>query len=468
MLTIGFVLKALGVEMPLKKDQVITGGCIDSRLAEPGSLFVALPGEFTDGHNLDQAFGNGAVLALIDRPIISSNPVIDLSMPVTDLPHTAFSIIVPNALEALQQVAAAWRKEFDIPVVGITGSVGKSSTKEVLTALLGYKFNVLKNQGNRNNEIGLPLTLLSLSNKHQVAVLEMGFYVPGEIKLLCDISQPQIGIVTNIGTVHAERAGDLKTIARGKAELVQALPPAPQGVAILNQDDAFVREMAEETKASVFSYGLSNQAELWADEIRSQGAEGIKFTAHHAGKSYPLCSTSMGRHSVYNLLCSIGAALHLGMSWYEIDQSLRTQEALQRVRLFKSKAGAVIVDDSYNASPLSTIAALDFLDELEGEKITILGDMLELGQYEAEGHQQVLNKATLIAKSIVLIGPRYKKTLDQAVFWHFPREKILWFEDAETASDYLSHTLHEGQTALVKGSHGMEMYKIIEALEVNS
>ena len=469
MLTIGFVLKTLGMESNLETDQVITGGCIDSRLVEPGSLFVALPGENTDGHNfVDTALDNGAVLALVEHPVESQYPVMEISSLVTEIPKTAFSINVPNTLEALQLIATEWRKQFDIPVIGITGSVGKSSTKETLAALLGYKFSVLKNPGNMNNEIGLPLTMISLNENHQVAVLEMGFYVPGEIKLLCDISQPQIGIVTNIGTVHAERAGDLNTISRGKAELVQALPPAPKGLAVLNQDDPLVLRMASETTAKVLTYGLTNQADLWADQIESFGGEGIEFTAHYAGKVYRLHSKTMGKHSVYNLLASIGAALHLGMSWEEIDMSLRTVQPMQRVRLCKSTTGATIVDDSYNASPLSTVAALELLDELEGEKVAVLGDMLELGQYETEGHQQVLTRALSIAESIVLIGPRYQKVLQQAVFGNFPQEQIHWFEDASAAAEFLLHTLKKGQTALIKGSHGMKMYKIIEALEANS
>ena len=469
MLTIGFALKTLGMESNLVTDQVIIGGCVDSRLVKPGTLFVALPGENTDGHNyVDKALDNGAVLALVEHPVESRYPVIEVSSFLDEFPKTAFSVIVPNTLEALQQIATEWRKQFDIPVIGITGSVGKSSTKETLAALLGYKFNVLKNPGNMNNEIGLPLTLISLNENHQVAVLEMGFYVPGEIKLLCDISQPQIGIVTNIGTVHAERAGDLNTISRGKAELVQALPPAPQGMAVLNQDDPFVLSMASETTAKVLTYGLSNHAELWVDQVLSLGAEGIEFTAHYAGKAYRLNSKTMGKHSVYNLLGSIGAALHLGMSWEEIEMSLQTVQPTQRVRLCKSMTGATILDDSYNASPLSTIAALELLDELEGEKVAVLGDMLELGQYETEGHQQVLTRALSIADRIVLIGPRYQKVLKQAVFGNFPQEQIHWFEDASSAVDFLLLTLKKGQIALIKGSNGMKMYKIIEALEANS
>lgn len=468
-LTVGAILKALGREVNLANEREITGGCIDSRLVQPGNLFVAMAGEHTDGHRyVEQALENGASLALIERPIELSVPVLELADDLNEIPQQPFCLLVPNTLEALQQIAAFWRRQFNIPVIGITGSVGKSSTKETLAALLGHKFKVLKNQGNMNNEIGLPLTLLSLNHNHQAAVLEMGFYVPGEIDLLCSIALPHIGIITNIGTVHAERAGDLETIALGKAELVRALPPAPVGLAVLNQDDPLVKTMACQTSAKVTTYGLNQTADLWAENIHSQGLEGIQFTAHYQEDSLPVSSKLMGKHSVYNLLSAIAVALHLGMSWVEINSSLRSQTPVQRVRVFISKPGALILDDSYNASPLSTLAALDLLKELDGEKVAVLGDMLELGRYEGEGHQQVLDKAISLADRIVLIGPRYQKLNSYVIEKGFPKEMLHWFSDSESAAVFLNLTLHDGQSVLVKGSHGMNMIAIIHSLEVVS
>lgn len=468
-LSLGTILKALGHDVGLKNDRPVTGGCIDSRQIKPGNVFIALAGEHTDGHRyVEDAFAGGASLALIERPNELHYPILDICEKIYEIPPVPFCLLVPNSLEALQQIASFWCREVQVPVVGITGSVGKSSTKETLAALLSYKFKVLKNQGNQNNEIGLPLTLLSLTREHQVAVLEMGFYVPGEIDLLCSVARPQIGIVTNIGTVHAERAGDLATIARGKAELVQALPPSPKGLAVLNFDDHLVRLMASETSAKVVNVGLNKFADLWADQIHSDGINGIRFTAHQSKQSYPLTSQLMGKHSVYNLLSSIAVALHLGMSWKEIDASLKTKTPVQRVRLCKTASGATILDDSYNASPLSTLAALDLLSEIEGEKVAVLGDMLELGQYENEGHQQVLDKALAVADKIVLIGPRYQKIYQQATSWHFDPENIRWYANAQDAASYLSQALVSGQIVLVKGSHGMNMVSIIEKLEVKA
>ncbi len=186
-----------------------------------------------------------------------------------------------NTVQALQQVARFWRRKLELRVVGITGSVGKSTTKELIAEVLGQRYRTLKNPGNLNNEIGLPLTLLRLGEGYEVAVLEMGFYVPGEIALLCDIALPQVGVVTNVGTVHAERAGSQEAIARGKAELVQSLPASPAGVAILNYDDPWVREMASKTSAQVFFYGLDPRADIWADEVEGIGLEGIRFRLHY-------------------------------------------------------------------------------------------------------------------------------------------------------------------------------------------
>ena len=467
MLTVSKVLQVLGMDTdPRSCQEAVTGGCIDSRQATDGSLFIAMRGENTDGHLfVDQALQSGAILALVDHEIKSAYPVFSLNDRPDRLRKPPFSVIVPNTLQALQQISSWWRAQFDIPVIGITGSVGKSSTKEAMAALLGYKFRVLKNKGNMNNEIGLPLTLLSLNESHQASVLEMGFYVPGEIDLLCNIAKPRIGVVTNVGTVHAERAGDIESIALGKSELVKALPAGPDGLAVLNNDDPHVRAMADSTTARVLTFGFTQEADLWADDIHSNGLSGIRFNAHYEGNFHPIASELLGKHSVYNLLSSIAIALELGFNWVEIETALGSQEMVQRVRVFTSHTGALVIDDSYNASPTSTIAALELLDELEGKKIAVLGDMLELGKYEAEGHTQVGRKAALVAKKIVLVGPRSMLTRDIILDTGFPVEDVRWFADSTEAAQFLQTELKTGQTVLVKGSHGMQMDRIIAALE---
>ncbi len=240
--------------------------------------------------------------------------------------------------------------------------MGKSTTKEMVAEVLGTRYRTLRSPGNLNNEIGLPLTMLKLGAGYERAVLEMGFYVPGEIQFLCDIALPHIGVVTNIGTVHAERAGSQEAIARGKSELVQALPE--DGVAILNFDDPWVRKMEEKTKARVFFYGLSSEADLWADQIEGLGLEGIRFRLHYKGETIHSHVPMIGRHSVHTALRAAAVALNDGLTWQEIFEGLSHGHTQLRLVAVRSKTGALILDDTYNASPESMLAALNLLDEL--------------------------------------------------------------------------------------------------------
>ncbi|MGZ6347792.1 MAG: UDP-N-acetylmuramoyl-tripeptide--D-alanyl-D-alanine ligase, partial [Anaerolineales bacterium] len=238
MITVAIALEAL-TNIRIECDTIITEAAVDSRQVIPGSLFVAIPGERVDGHDfIEEAFKRGASFALTQRDLTGSLRTLDLRAGLSAEDHPdllpPLCLRVDNTLAALQQIARFWRRKLDLRVIGITGSIGKSTTKEVVAQVLGQRYRTLKSPGNLNNEIGLPLTILRLGPGYERAVFEMGFYIPGEIAFLCDIALPQVGVVSNIGTVHAERAGSQEIIARGKAELVQALPPAPEGTAILN------------------------------------------------------------------------------------------------------------------------------------------------------------------------------------------------------------------------------------------
>ncbi len=467
MLNLTHIIRALSSNLAEIKALQISNVSIDSREVKTGDLFIAIEGENTDGHNfVEQAFSNGAALALIDREIESEYPIVDLRQADFVLPEsTPYSLRVDNTVKALQKVAGYYRCLFDLKVIGITGSVGKSSTKDLIASVLMHRFKTLATRGNQNNEIGLPLTLLRLEKDDEVAVLEMGFYQPGEIKLLCDLAKPQIGVITNVGTVHAERAGSIESIASGKAELVQALPPAPTGVAILNYDDERVLRMANQTSARVFYYGLNPKADLWADEIESNGLEGIRCRMHYGDEVNYLTAPLIGAHSIYTMLRTVAVALTMGISWDWIFYGLKNTPVRVRIVTTKSATGAVIIDDSYNASPDSTMAALNLLNELSGRKVAVLGDMLELGQYEAEGHQRVGLRASEVADELVLVGPRSLTTREAALSNEFPVSKIHWFADTTSASAYLKTCLHEGDTALIKGSHAMHLEKIVSALE---
>jgi UDP-N-acetylmuramoyl-tripeptide--D-alanyl-D-alanine ligase len=471
MLTLADVLEALTSVRPANAAAVITEAAIDSRQVIPGSLFVAIPGEKTDGHDhLADAFKRGASFALIQRDVDASFPTLDLRSgpgvappPSLDLP---LCLRVDNTVSALQKIARFWRRKLSLRVIGITGSVGKSTTKEMVAEVLGIRYRTLKNPGNLNNEIGLPLTILKLGSGYERAVLEMGFYVPGEIQFLCDIALPQIGVVSNIGTVHAERAGSQEAIARGKSELIQALPE--DGVAILNFDDPWVRKMEEKSKARVFFYGLSPEADLWADQIEGLGLDGIRFRLHYKGETLYTRVPMIGRHSVHTALRAASVGLNDGLTWQEILAGLLHGHTQLRLMAVRTGIGALILDDTYNASPESMLAALNLLDELDGRKIAVLGDMLELGPYERQGHEMVGMRAAQVAKVLLTLGPRARIIAEAARKAGMKPANILEFESSQPIIEWLNENLTANDVALIKGSHGLRMDRITASLEVRS
>jgi UDP-N-acetylmuramoyl-tripeptide--D-alanyl-D-alanine ligase len=475
------VLEALTGIRPANAKQQIVEGVIDSRQATPGSLFIALPGEHHDGHDfVGEAFSKGARLAIVKREIGGEFRILDLRHPVAseDLSQMLselqepFCIKVDNPLRALQKVAGFWRSKLKVKVIGITGSVGKSTTKEVVAEVLSLRYNTLKNKGNLNNEIGLPLTMLSLTEEHERAVLEMGFYVPGEIKFLCDLAKPVIGVVTNIGTVHASRAGSREEIARGKSELVQSLPE--DGFAILNHDDLLVRKMADLTPAHVFFYGMDPTVELWADNVEGLGLEGIRFMLHYQQeKNRPaevlqLRVPLIGRHSVQTALRAAAVGLVDGLSWQEIVGGLRSASNDLRLIAVRSKNGALLLDDTYNASPESMLAALNLLNDLVGHKIAVLGDMLELGQYERRGHEMVGIRAAEVVDELVTVGKLGRLIAEAALSNGLDASKVIAFDQVEEAIKYLKPNLQAEDVVLVKGSNMVRMDRIVSALEVHT
>jgi UDP-N-acetylmuramoyl-tripeptide--D-alanyl-D-alanine ligase len=471
MLTLADVIEALTNIRPAQASTVITEAAVDSRLAIPGGLFVALPGERADGHDfVADAFQRGASFALIQHTIDAAYHTIHLqagqetAFP-TDM-EVPTCLLVENSLSALQQIARFWRSKLDVDVVGITGSVGKSTTKEVVFEVLSQRYRTLKSPGNMNNEIGLPLTILRLSAGYERAVLEMGFYVPGEIALLSEIARPKIGVVTNIGTVHAERAGSQEAIFRGKSELVQALPE--DGIAILNLDDPWVSKMAELTKAHVFFYGLDPEADLWADNVEGLGLEGIRFRLHYRHETLHVHIPMIGQHSVHTALRAAAVGLADNLTWQEIIDGLRQGHSQLRLTAVRSESGALMLDDTYNASPESMLAALNLLAELDGHKVAVLGDMLELGQYEKQGHEIVGVRAAEVADALITIGTLGHLIGTAAHLAGMQSRNITEFENTDEAIAYLQKSLTDKDVVLVKGSHGIRMDRIVAALEVPS
>ena len=461
----GFRLEELG--------QPITTTVIDSRQAKPGALFVALKGGRADGHDyVADAFSRGAVAAIVERGVEADGLLLNLTDQTRTLPvnwSLPLLLKVSDSLGALQRAATFWRQWREgVRVIGITGSVGKTTTKELATAVLARRYVTLKSEASYNNEIGLPLTLMRLTGEHERVVLEMGMYDVGEIADLARIARPHVGVVTIIGPVHLERAGTIERIVEAKSELVEALPPAPEGAAILNYDDERVRGMAQATRARVFYYGLSPEADLWADHIEGLGLDGIRFRLHHEGETLHVKIPLLGRHSVHTALRAAAAGLVEGLTWQEIIEGLRGPSAQLRLAAAPGPEGATILDDTYNASPASTMAALNLLDELDGRKIAVLGDMLELGDYEREGHEKVGFRVLDVADVLITVGTRGRIIGETALRWGMSADCVHIVEENGEVIDLLERMVTGDDVILVKGSRAMAMEEIVNALSTES
>lgn len=429
----------------------------DSRMVEEGDLFVALKGEFADGHRfVPDAYEAGARAVMINESWYRQY----------DLAHLP-AVVVPDTLQALQSLAAYWRSLYDIQVVGITGSIGKSSTKEVVSAVLAQRFHVTRSRKSYNNEVGLPISVLEITPDTEVCVLEMGgAYAFGEITDLSTIARPTIGIVTNVSHSHLARMGTLEAIAETKAELVDALPA--EGVAILNVDDERVRRMAERANCRVVFYGLNDAADVRATDLQSMGMDGISFTLHRNGQVNRVRVPLMGRHSIHMALVGFTVGFELGMSIEEIMRGFQSPDIQLRLVLIPAVNNARILDDTYNANPASSLAALGLLEELDAKRrIAVFGDMLELGTYEEEGHRLVGGRAADVVDALYVVGDK-AKIIARAAAEMNPRLPIEIFDDKTILVDVLRRDLKAGDLVLIKGSRGVAMESVVGALRSSS
>jgi UDP-N-acetylmuramoyl-tripeptide--D-alanyl-D-alanine ligase len=438
----------------------IRGAAVDSRLVGDGQLFVALPGERTDGHRyLAEASVNGAAALVVSRPVPEA--VLDALGDVT-------VVAVPDGLVALAAIATGWRTRFDPLVVGVTGSIAKTSTKEAVAAVLGGSFRTLRSEGNQNNEIGLPLTLLRLGPDHGAAVLEMGMYAGGEIADLARMARPEIGVVTWVHGVHLSRMGSLAAIEQAKGELVEALPS--DGVAVLNQDDRRVRRMAERTAARVLTYGLSQDADVGADDIAAAGFDGMTFTLRlppaRGGRPVrvPARIPGLGKLSVHNALAAAAVGHAAGIDPPKIVHALaRGWSAAHRGQVHRL-GRMTLIDDSYNASPPSVTAALDLLAGLPGRRVAVLGEMLELGKGAAAGHREVGTAAAATVDLLVVVGKGASGIAAGARSAGLDPSRILEARDRQAAFEQLRVRLRDGDVVLVKASRGVELDALVDAL----
>ena len=420
----------------------IRGAAVDSRRVEPGNAFFALPGQRTDGHRfLSDAAQRGAAALVVTQEIPEEEAA---RLRVSGDPSI---IAVGDATIALQQAAADWRNRFEPVVVGVTGSLAKTSTKEQIAEVLSEQWNVLRNEANENNEIGLPLTMLRLAPEHDVAVFEMGMYTPGDISLLAALARPQIGVVTAVRGTHLSRAGSIDEIERGKRELVEALPTG--GTAVLNADDERVARMSDHVPPGVrvLTYGFDPSADVTASGVESLGFDGMRFRLRAHDDEVEVTTPALGRHSVHNGLAAAAVGIAAGMDLASIARGLTRPWSAPHRSTIVDFGPIKVLDDSYNASPDSMIAALDLLASLPGRHVAILGEMLELGDVSSAAHRRIERYARQAADLVIAVGP-----------YEFA-------EDRESVMREIGERLRPGDVVLIKGSRGAAMEDLLPALE---
>ena len=428
---------------PVSRDAVFTRVVTDTRQLATGDLFVALSGEKFDAHQfLAEARARGAVGALVSRPVDDALP----------------QVLVPDTLIALQTYAAHWRRTLGLPVVGVTGSNGKTTTKQMLAAVFAARGPVLATVGNLNNHIGVPLTLLSLRRTHRTAVIEMGANHAGEIDLLTRLAQPQIGVVTQAGDAHLEGFGSREGVARAKGELFAGL--AEGGIAVINHDDVYCplwRELA--AGRSIITFGLTERADVHALNIASSPT-GSAFDLNTPSGRTEVELPLPGRHNVANALGAAACAIALGMDVEDIARGLASvQNAGGRLAWKTTPQGARLLDDSYNANPTSLRAGLDLLASLPGRRIAILGGMAELGPDSAALHREAGAYAKHIGiQHCYTLGPR---AAEAATGFGSGAQA---FDDVQTLADAARAQLDNNTVVLVKGSRSAGMERVVAAL----
>lgn len=430
------------------RDFCVTDITTDSRQVKEGGLFVAIPGERVDGHAyIQKALDAGAAAVISQR-----------ELPGAEFPY----IRVENSLQAVKDIAEFYLRGLGIPVVGIAGSVGKTSTKEMAASVLSQKYRVLKTEGNFNNELGLPLTIFRLREEDQIAVLEMGISDFGEMHRLSKIARPETCILTNIGWCHLENLKSRDGILRAKSEIFDYMQP--QGHIVLNGDDDKLSTIREVKGIVPRTFGLGSRNDVWADQLEPQGLKGISCRIHTPEGSFSVLVPKPGEHMVYNALAAAAAGLYYGLTLEEIRAGIESYETIRgRFRILDTGRYTVI-DDCYNANPVSMKASLQALQDGKNRRVAVLGDMGELGEQEAELHRQVGEYAgSLDIDALYCAGP-LSRHLAEAAKKADPRLDTAWYPSRDQLMVELTKLLREGDTVLVKASHYMGFDKIVNML----
>ncbi len=458
---LGEILKATGGKLLQGREDVVFHAIsTDSRNIAEGALFIALKGNRFDGHHY-------AIEALEKKAggvVIEENRAGDIRWNGCE---TRPVILVKDTLYALGDIARDRRRKFGVPVVALTGSNGKTTTKEMISACLETTFPILKTKGNLNNLIGLPLTLLNLTEEERVVVVEMGMNVPGEIRRLTEIAEPDVGLITNIQRAHLEGVGSLERIKEEKGALFRRMKR--DGSIIINQDDPRVVDLGEEFPGQKITFGIDQPADVMAREIRIKGREGTSFILILEGEETEVHLPLLGKHFVYNALSAITTASLFGIA---LERAI---EALEQFRPFSMRMeilslgnGITLINDAYNANPDSMDQALRTLSEVKGKgrAVAVLGDMLELGEFTVEAHCQLGQKVAGLSIDLLLaIGEEAPVVVESAIREGLDHEKARVAESHSEAASIVRALAREGDWVLVKGSRGMAMEKVVEGLK---
>jgi UDP-N-acetylmuramoyl-tripeptide--D-alanyl-D-alanine ligase len=459
--TIAQVAGAVGSRPGAALDPVarVAGVSIDSRTVGTGELFIAIHGPRHDGHDhVAGALESGAVGAMVGEAQLGrySDQVRARCIPVAD------------TFKALKRFATAVRDAWGGKIAGVTGSVGKTTTKEILAALLGARLRVLKSQGNFNNEYGLPLTLFKLDETHQAAVLEMGMSRRGELSRLAEIARPDVGVVTKVAPAHLEFFASVREIALAKRELIEGLNGG-ESVAVLNADDPLVAAFAEHAPGRVLTYGIANSSDFRAEAIEDRGALGSAFDLIRGGKRLRLELALAGRHVISNALGALAAASVWGIDAEESQGVLHGLRApSMRGELVQLSNGAALINDSYNSSPAALHAMTDVLAATPGFRRRILaaGEMRELGETSPQLHREAGQLAGETGKIDWVVGVEGDgaKIVEGAVAAGMPKSQTKFFVSSEEAAKFLTDFVMDGDLLLVKGSRGVKMERVVESL----
>lgn len=421
----------------------------DSRQAADGCLFVAVKGERVDGHDfIPSVFEKGALCVIAEHEPEASDGA---------------WIQVESSLQAIKDMAEFYRQQLAVRVVGITGSVGKTSTKEVIASVLSEKYHVLKTLGNFNNELGLPLTVFRIREEHQVAVLEMGISDFGEMHRLSKIARPDVCVMTNIGQCHLEFLKDRDGILRAKSEIFDYL--AEDGTVILNGDDDKLSTIKEVKGIRPVFFGVESGREIYADEIEPKGLKGIRCRIHAGEESISVLIPIPGYHMVLNALAAAAVGLTMGLTMEQIRAGIEKLQSLGGRFHIIEKGNMLIIDDCYNANPVSMKASLDVLKDAEHRKVAILGDMFELGENAAELHASVGCHAAENEIDLLICVGDASRHMAEAAFQTGGCGEVLQVPTLAALLEVLPRLIQEDDTILVKASHGMHFEKVVERLQ---